>query len=290
MTTDRAPEVSLAALDTVWIQLTGTLCNLACLHCFITCGPKEDRVPMMASADVRRVLAEAASLGVREFYFTGGEPMLHPDFWALCEAALEVGPLTVLTNGTLVDDAAADRAVALFDRSRYSFDLRISLDGMTAEQNDPVRGKGTFSQITTAVRRLAARGLSPNLTVVAHGDDMSGPAARLEFLAFTRSLGLSRPRIKIMPLLRIGREPRRTREYETAELDCLDGELAPGLDEALVCGTSRLVAAGGVYTCPILLDAPEARLADTLAGSMKPIALRWAACRTCVADGLSCNT
>lgn len=286
----RAPVVKLLALDTVWLQLTGTLCNLACLHCFITCGPKEDRVPMMTADAVRRTLAEAAALGVRDYYFTGGEPMLHPDFWTLCEAALEVGPLTVLTNGTLVDDAAADRAAALFTRSRYSFDLRISLDGMTAAQNDPVRGKGTHAQITAAVARLAARGLSPNLTVVAHEEDMADPAARLAFLAFVRTLGVQRPRVKFMPLLRIGREPRRTRDYEVAELDCLDGELAPAVEEALVCASSRLVTAGGVYTCPILLDAPDARVGDTLAGAAEPIALRWAACRTCVAEGLSCNT
>ncbi|MEO6953607.1 MAG: radical SAM protein [Polyangia bacterium] len=290
VSSERAPKVALPSLDTVWIQLTGTLCNLACLHCFITCGPKEERVPMMTSVEVRRTLAEAAALGVREYYFTGGEPMLHPDFWALCEAALAVGPLTVLTNGTLIDDAGAARTAELFERSRYSFDLRISLDGMTAEKNDAVRGKGTYVQITAAVARLAAYGLSPNLTVVAHDDDMTDKDARLAFLAFTRTLGLTRPRVKFMPLLRLGREPRRTREYDAAELDCLDGELARGIAEALVCGSSRLVAAGGVYTCPILLDAPDARVGDTLAESSKPISLRWAACRTCVVEGLSCNT
>src|SRR5579859_7640781 len=79
----RAPTVPLAALDTVWFQLTGTLCNIACRHCFITCGPREDRVPMMATPDVLRFVDEAEALGARELYFTGGEPMLHPDFFAL---------------------------------------------------------------------------------------------------------------------------------------------------------------------------------------------------------------
>ena len=74
-------------------------CNIACRHCFISCGPKETRVPMMAGAEVRAALDEAAALGAREYYFTGGEPMLHPEFWALCEAALAHGPLTVLSNG-----------------------------------------------------------------------------------------------------------------------------------------------------------------------------------------------
>src|SRR3954453_8392295 len=126
-----APAVPLAALDTVWFQLTGTLCNIACRHCFITCGPKEDRVPMMATAQVLSLLDEARSLGVREYYFTGGEPMMHPEFFRLCQAVLAEGPLTVLTNGILGDKAAAHSARELFDEARYSFELRVSLDGMT---------------------------------------------------------------------------------------------------------------------------------------------------------------
>jgi MoaA/NifB/PqqE/SkfB family radical SAM enzyme len=283
--------VRLFALDTVWFQLTGTLCNLACRHCFITCGPKEDRVPMMTSDQVRRVLSEAAALGVREYYFTGGEPMLHPQFWPLCEAALEHGPLTVLTNGVLIDEVAAGKARALFDRSRYSFDLRVSLDGMSVEENDPVRGRGTFAQIVAGLRALGSHGLSPSITVVEHRAGMAAEEARLRFLEFARSLGLPHARVKFLPLLRIGREPRRTRGYQVEELDALRaGPLAPEVEEALVCASSRLVTPRGVMTCPILLDAEKARLGATLSESLGPIHLRWSACRTCVVEGLSCRT
>jgi molybdenum cofactor biosynthesis enzyme MoaA len=215
----------------------------------------ETRVPMMTAAQVRAVLADARRLGARDYYFTGGEPMMHREFWALCEETLAQGPLTVLTNGLYLDAAAAARARALFDRSRYSFDLRVSLDGMSAEENDPVRGRGTFAQITAGIAQLAAVGLSPTLTVVEHADGMAAATRRSEFLAFCRELGLARPRLKFLPLLRLGREPHRTREYAPDEL-----ELA------------------------------EARLGERLAEAMSPISLRWAACKSCVADGLSCNT
>lgn len=32
----RAPEAPLRALDTLWLQVGGTLCNLACTHCFVS--------------------------------------------------------------------------------------------------------------------------------------------------------------------------------------------------------------------------------------------------------------
>jgi sulfatase maturation enzyme AslB (radical SAM superfamily) len=289
----QAPEVALSALDTVWFQLTGTLCNIACRHCFITCGPLEDRVPMMTAASVRAFLDEAERLGVREYYFTGGEPMLHPEFWPLCEDALARGPLTVLTNGILIDVEAARRARALFDAARYSFDLRVSLDGMSAGENDPVRGSGTFETITAGIAELARVGLSPAITVVEHAQGMAAAEARLAFLAFARNLGLSHPRVKFLPLLRIGREERRTHGYLDASGDPNGWRaqpLAADVLERLVCSSSRLVTAHGVVACPILLDAPGAQLGARLADSLAPIHLRWSTCQTCVVEGLSCRT
>jgi AdoMet-dependent heme synthase len=287
----QAPPVPLTALDTVWFQLTGTVCNIACRHCFITCGPKETRAPMMETARVRRFLDEAEALGARDYYFTGGEPMMHPDFWALVDDTLARGPLTVLTNGILLDADAAGRARRAFDGARYSFDLRVSLDGMSAAENDPVRGKGTFDQIIAGIRALAAVGLSPAITVVEHQAGMAAADARAAFLAFARALGLSHPRVKFLPLLRIGREERRTHGYGDDERASLAGlTLDAAVVDALVCSSSRLVTAHGVMTCPILLDAPDAALGQTLAETLRPIRLRWAACKTCVVEGLSCRT
>jgi AdoMet-dependent heme synthase len=74
----RGPEVSFRWLDALWIQVTGTLCNIACRHCFISRGPKADQIPMMSVEEARRALDEGAALGMKQVYFTGGEPFLHP--------------------------------------------------------------------------------------------------------------------------------------------------------------------------------------------------------------------
>lgn len=288
LTDDQAAHVPFFGLDTLWLQLTGTLCNIACRHCFITCGPKEDRVPMMTRARIEEILVEARALGVKEFYFTGGEPMLHPEFFAVVERTLQEGPTNVLTNGMLIDEHAAQRLRQIFDASRYSLDLRVSLDGMTEAENDPVRGRGTFAAITQGIRHLAAVGLSPVLTVVEHADALRLTEARSEFLRFARSLGLPQPRVKFLPLLRIGRETRRTHGYGGDDVvrDPLPAEVL----QALQCNNSRLVTQDHVLTCPLLLDAPDARLGRSLTDSLRSIRLRWSACHTCVEEGLSCRT
>jgi hypothetical protein len=50
------------------------------------------------------------------------------------------------------------------------------------------------------------------------------------------------------------------------------------------------VTAQGVFTCPILVERTGARLGATLAEAARPIRLGFDACRTCVMDGLRCNT
>ena len=137
------PRVELTSLDTLWFQVGGTVCNLACTHCFVSCSPTNHTHEVLSLAEVRRYLEEAARLGVREYYFTGGEPFLNPEMEAILAATLEVGPATVLTNGLLLDPARCARLRALADGSEYSLDFRVSLDGWDAESNDPIRGTWT---------------------------------------------------------------------------------------------------------------------------------------------------
>ena len=101
--------VPFERLSAVWIQVTGTWCNLQCTHCLNASGPVEPWLAPMAAADVERHVDEAARLGAREVYFTGGEPFLHEHLLELLAYALARLPTTVLTNGTLITERVADR-------------------------------------------------------------------------------------------------------------------------------------------------------------------------------------
>jgi MoaA/NifB/PqqE/SkfB family radical SAM enzyme len=283
------PLLPFRSLDTVWIQITGTLCNIACRHCFVSAGPKSTSLPTMSRGQVETALEEAAGLGAKDAYFTGGEPFLHPEIRPLVEFALERMPLTILTNGLLIDEDLAAWIGDRFARSRYSFDLRVSLDGSTQETNDRVRGHGVYRCVVEALGRLARAGVSPVVTVVEHEETLKAAEARVEFTEFLQDIGLDRPRVKFLPLLRLGREEGRSRGYlERERLG--DEPLAPEVEETLICGASRTVTARGVVTCPILVEVPEAEMGRSLRDAGIPIRLRWPACHTCVVEGLRCST
>jgi MoaA/NifB/PqqE/SkfB family radical SAM enzyme len=279
------PLAPFGELRTLWFQITGTLCNLACRHCLNASGPRSPWLAGLDAGDVRRHVAEADALGVKEIYFTGGEPLLHPELLALLGAALGVAPTTMLTNGTLIDEGVAEGLAALAAASEYSLEIRVSLDGTTAEENDAVRGAGSFALALGALRLLDARGLHPIVTFTEIASRPGAPDLYDRARALLTSLGLARPRVKILPLFPVGRlhAPRPIR-LPTDEL------LADVDRSTLQCAEGRVVAAGGIYCCPILTGLPAGRIdARTLAEAARPTPLVHPACVTCVETGASCR-
>jgi hypothetical protein len=102
-----------------------------------------------------------------------------------------------------------------------------------------------------------------------------------------RAHGYSRPRIKILPALRIGAEADRNRGYDIEER--VTTELMEGFDKSqLICNHSRIITDRGVYVCPILIEATDARLGVDLFESLGPYSLRHRACYTCYQYGTLC--
>ena len=283
------PFVPSVSLDTLWFQVAGTLCNLKCTHCFISCSPTNHSHGMLTLDDVRGRLREAAGLGVREYYFTGGEPFLNPEMLPIIEAALAQGPVSVLTNGLLLTPERCRKLRALSDASDYSLDIRISIDGYTAGVNDPIRGAGTFDRILDGIRNLAGAGLNPVVTVTEACAGAGSAEGRARFLEWMRGIGLDKPRLKILSLFRIGAEERRLRAYESWE--SLRGRhLTSEEAERLQCSSCRMVTSKGVYVCPILIEEPSARMGDSLAGTLRPFELAYSSCFTCHEYGVTCRT
>jgi MoaA/NifB/PqqE/SkfB family radical SAM enzyme len=281
------PLVSLTHLDDLWFQVAGTTCNLTCTHCFISCSPHNHNFAFLDLATVKRYLDESVALGVKEYYFTGGEPFLNRDMTAILELTLRYGPATVLTNGTILKRAWLERLRDAESASPYSLELRVSMDGYTPADNDAVRGAGTCERILAGVRLLLEYGFLPILTVTRTSEAQDDAELFAGFVQLLKANGYARPRVKILPTLRIGAEVTRQRGYRP------DERVTPALLERydqglLVCSKSRMVTDRGVYVCPILIETASARLGDTLAESLRPFAIAQPACYTCYQYGALC--
>lgn len=285
---DETPRVSFHGLDELWFQVAGTLCNLECAHCFISCSPRNRAFGFLDFETVERALVDSVRWGVKEYYFTGGEPFLNRELPAMLERTLDFGPATVLTNATILKDEWLARLRSAEERSLYSLEFRVSIDGPSAEINDPVRGEGTFERALRGVEQLVRHGFLPILTMTRLWDDADDARILEEFHRVLQSRGYARPRIKLLPRLNIGAEARRTRGYDADERVTAD-MLRDFDDTQLICSHSRMITDRGVYVCPILLDSPDARLGETVEECFRPYPLRHQACFTCWQFGAICT-
>ena len=287
-TESEPPLVPLESLDAVWFQAAGTRCNLTCTHCFISCSPKNDNFGFLSFDEVERRLHEAAAMGVKEFYFTGGEPFLNKSLVDMLVRTLDFGPATVLTNGLVLKDEWLTRLRDAEDAGKYGLEFRVSIDGPDAATNDPVRGEGTFEKALRGVEMLVAHGFLPILTMTRVWEEADDFEVMTRFRRVLADHGYTRPRIKLLPRLQIGAEADRTEGY--GRHDRVTAEMMAGYDRGqLVCSSARLVSDRGVHVCPILLEAPDGLMGQTLAEADRPFALSHGACYTCWRYGAICS-
>ena len=286
--TEQLPIVELGSLDELWFQVAGTRCNLACAHCFISCSPHNNSFGFLSLDEVERRLLESVKWGVKEFYFTGGEPFLNPDMVSILERTLDFGPATVLTNGTVLKPEWLEQLQAAEQGSLYSLEFRVSIDGPTPELNDPIRGPRTFERALRGVELLVQHGFLPIITMTRIWDEAENDAVLGQFREVLRQHGYNRPRLKVLPRLQLGAEANRTCGYSAA--DRVTAEMLVGYDTSqLVCQHSRVVTDRGIAVCPILIDSRDAILGQSLDDANRGFAISHGACATCYQFGAICT-
>jgi len=207
----------------------------------------------------------------------------------ILEQTLAIGPATVLTNGTLFREKTVERLAEIRDRSIYSLELRVSIDGPDAESNDRIRGEGAFKRAMEGVERVVRAGFLPIITMAQTWDDSEAQNVYQRMRRVLMDLGYARPRVKLLPSLKIGAESLRDRGYRADER--VTHEMMDGYDASqMICAYSRIVTDRGVHVCPILIEQPDSVLDQSIEAAMrKDYPLRHQACYTCWLHGAICS-
>lgn len=149
--------VSFRGLERLWLN-TGTLCNLACEHCYIESSPTNDRLVWLTREDVRSALrdAEETKQPLKDIGITGGEPFMAPEIDGILADCLAMGrPVLVLTNA--MTPLRHHREALLRLRSER-LTLRVSLDHFDAAKHEEERGPRSFRPAIEGLKWLSANG------------------------------------------------------------------------------------------------------------------------------------
>jgi hypothetical protein len=149
----------------LWLY-TNFDCNLHCDYCCVRSSPAAPRREL-GLARVQRIAREAAGLGVKEIFVTGGEPFLLEDISEILLSCAVAAPTTVLTNGMLFIGRRRESLQAL---PRDRIVLQISLDSATPELHDLHRGPGTWARTREGIQRARAHGFRVRLAATVSTD------------------------------------------------------------------------------------------------------------------------
>jgi len=126
-------------------------CNLNCIHCYQTHPDIE-----MNTHTATRILDDLARNKVLIIGISGGEPLANPDFFDIAQEARERNfAVRITTNGTLIDDLAADRLADL-----GTGEAGISIYSLNKEIHEQItRSRGSHEKSMNACRLLRKRNI-----------------------------------------------------------------------------------------------------------------------------------
>ena len=122
-------------------------CNSSCKHCY-NGGLSLKKEPELDSGEIQRIFDNINSLNIKRISFLGGEPTLSKNIVRFLEASSLYGIGTsITTNGQCISDEIEK---CIIDGKLDT--LIFSVDGITPETNDAIRGEGSFAKVNHNIR------------------------------------------------------------------------------------------------------------------------------------------
>ena len=266
-----APKVELENLDNLFFQLSSKACNLRCKHCYIERNPYKNEEDFMPLDKIKQNLIMVKNTKLKSIYLTGGEPLMHPDFNQILRMCLKVSNVTILTNGTMINDKKARFLRKIDDESNFETIYRLSLDSIDELEIDSLRGRGRFRKTILAIMSLLKYEFNPIISVVNYKNKEKTQIFE-EFQDYFSKKGfvLDDINLKIIPFFNKNEENLEVEIKEEINVDKLD------------CKNSRIISQNGVYACTMLVNDYRARLGTNINDCSKVNYLDCEKCALCV--------
>jgi len=131
------------------ILMPHSACNCRCVMCDIWKGNHNLR--QLSGQDVEGLLEALRRLGTQQVLMSGGEALLNPNFFRLCQILKKEGlRITLLSTGLLID-RHADQLLKLVD------DIIVSLDGDESLHDEIRNIPGAFRKLKEGIQLLHLR-------------------------------------------------------------------------------------------------------------------------------------
>jgi MoaA/NifB/PqqE/SkfB family radical SAM enzyme len=155
-----ASEDLAAPLYVAW-QITNE-CNLACLHCIEESGPGKAFKDELSSEEAFHIIDQLVKSEVPYVSFSGGEPMVRPDFFEMVERITKGGVgLKIETNGHYLTPENCKKLKDLGVKA-----VQVSIDGGSPASFNKMRVNGRFDTALDGIQKLKDAGIPIEINFV----------------------------------------------------------------------------------------------------------------------------
>lgn len=134
-------------------------CNYRCFYCMPDGeAPCSRNADTLTTAELTRLVAQFAALGVSKVRLTGGEPLVRrdlPELVAGLRALTGIDDLSLSTNGHLLAEQAERLKAAGLDR------VNVSLDALDPAVFTAITGRDALARVLVGIEAAQAAGLAP---------------------------------------------------------------------------------------------------------------------------------
>ena len=152
-------------------------CNLTCKHCYTT-SADIDFPGELTTPEIYTVMDDLKAFKVPVLILSGGEPLLHPDIFAISRRAKDMGFYVALSsNGTKISADNIDEIAAI----NYHY-IGVSLDGIKDTHDQFRRVKGSFDEALRGVQLCLDKGIKVGIRFTLTQDNAHDFPALLQLM------------------------------------------------------------------------------------------------------------
>jgi len=244
--------------NNLYLHIT-THCNLSCSHCYSYNGNKTIEAHLSPEIIVQ-LIKDANMLFFKKVIFTGGEPLLYPDFEILLDKLhllqnqKKIPALVLRTNlSSNLNPALIEKIITIFDQ------IVVSIDGYE-EIHDKQRGKGAYQKTMNNLALFDLKIIEKKVTFACVLNQQSLSVCELENVKFqVNSLKTRYPvkEIRFLPLLPLGRATHFKTQRNKAEMLSVNEWINRRYFFRTNCGLGQSVmieSNGDIYPCHVLKE------------------------------------